>query len=704
MNYPAILRESAHRWANAFWIGTKNWTNESGESFPYYVARIGPRDPGMEFITPIDTRIISRTEDTRVFIDGVHVFDNPAEVDEVDPSIAADRMIINRFNVDVGVSVTRKVYAYVNQFHDNYHVIEYEYCNTGNIDGDEEVELAGQTLTETYFFHLHRWRQSGQAAWSGTNGQVWGKYNMIDVVGDGHVEYPVDFTAFYAWAGYERFIRNNLGSPLIHAYPDWHATIDTVGRLAGGTWTGRMQLHIDRSPGDETYVKCVPATFDTCQPHTIGWMDQDEPLAGGEESHEHYYELGILTRERPSRMFPHHADRVDPTGEFWLPKINTGDGTVSLGGHAPTEAVGPYDMAFGDCVYHSVVEAVDGLTYDAEVQIGRAFKRAGATRENRLLDYDANGDGRIETRPFDYSLVGLPLYQGDGCTACTARGSESLTKNQWVMTARDSLFQTFFRARNLYEASNRFTVYPIPEAPHAPTEFTIDGASDAIDLAWVPNTNGPSIDHWEIYRTTSFVDNLLDANGNDRNDTATDVVTKPWGTEQVTGYVKIADVPSGTTRYRDATTNLGTDYFYYLIAVGAQQPDDPKAIRGTPGGSSLQSSRYLTQSYLPANTSVGREGSVEVPATFSIESVYPNPFSSSTVLLLNLREAGRYAVKVYDSIGHVVQKKDFNFSTPGRNYLSLDMRGHASGLYIIQVVQEQSGTAAVRRVISIRRD
>jgi hypothetical protein len=109
MNYPAILRESAHDWARAFWIGTKGWMNESGESFPYYVARIGPREVGIEFTTPVDTRIISRAEDTRVLVDGVHAFDKLADVDEVDASIASDRIIINQFNVDVGVSVTRRV-------------------------------------------------------------------------------------------------------------------------------------------------------------------------------------------------------------------------------------------------------------------------------------------------------------------------------------------------------------------------------------------------------------------------------------------------------------------------------------------------------------------------------------------------------------------------------------------------------------------
>ncbi|QXD16558.1 hypothetical protein GQ464_006325 [Rhodocaloribacter litoris] len=121
--YPAILDGSGHGWARAFWIGVKDWTDERGERFPHYVARIGPREPGIEFTSPVDTRIISRYEDTEVFVDGALTFQKLAVVDEVDPDLPADRMLINQFNVDVGVTVTRKIYAYVNQFHDDYHLI-----------------------------------------------------------------------------------------------------------------------------------------------------------------------------------------------------------------------------------------------------------------------------------------------------------------------------------------------------------------------------------------------------------------------------------------------------------------------------------------------------------------------------------------------------------------------------------------------------
>ena len=710
LQWPAILRQSDHGWARGFWIGVRDWEDERGQEFPHYVSRIGPREPGIEFTSPVDTRIISRTEDSEVFVDGALAFDKLAVVDEVDPGIPADRMIVNQFNLDVGVSVTRTIYAYVNQFHDDYHLIEYEYCNTGNIDGDEEAELANQTLNDTYFFHLHRWRASGQASWTGSGGQAWGKFNMIDVVGDGHMEYPVDFTAFYSWHGFDPSVTqfDPLGAPLWQANASWHATIDTVGRLAGASWVGRAFLHVDQSVDNETYVKCTPETAATCQPAAIGWMDQDAPTAGGSETHQHYYEVGILSSERPSRMFPHYAERVEPSGEFWDPTTDAsaGHGTPAQGGYAPTEAIGPYDMAPGDCVYQAMVEGVTGLSYDAAVQIGRAYKRSDGD-DSELIAYDANSDGDITEKPFDYSTIGLPIYQGEGCSACPARGSELLTKNEWFFTIRDSLYQMFFRARDLYEASNRMEQYAIPEAPYAPLRFNIDGRPDVIELAWEPNSGGPAIDHWEIYRTTNFTDNLLDADGNGIFET----VDRPWGNEQIVGYQKIADVPTSTTSYADESANRGVDYFYYIIGVGQEQTADPYAIDGTPDGVPLHSSRYLTQSYLPATLKRPPYGDPRFGGTGRVQDarIVPNPVNLGSREGVRFSQEDRVAfynippqctIKIYTEIGELVHTIEhtngsgdeiWNLTTESRQLL-------VSGIYIavIEDLTDQGGSSILK--------
>lgn len=726
LQYPAILRNSDHGWARAFWIGTQNFTDESGTEYDYYVARIGPREPGLEFTSPVNTQIIARSEDTEVYVDDALAFDKLALVDNVDTSIPSDRMLINQFNVDVGVSVTRTVHAYVNQFHDNYHVIEYEYCNTGNTDADEQIELPDNQLEETYFYHLHRWATSQQASRTGTQGMAWGKFTMIDIVGDGHMEYPVDFTAFYTWFGYDPGVTNmnNLGAPLWTANTDWHAAHDTVGRLAGATFTGRTFLHVDQGVDDETYVRCTPETADDCQPHTLSWLDQDNPLAGGSLSHQDYYTRAILGIEHtggPSRNFPHYADIVEPSGEFWNPSTNAaaGHGAVAQGGYSPMEAVGPYDMSVGDCVYHAVAEGVAGLSYDAGVQIGRAYKQSGGDDDQRI-PYDANGDGEINESAFDYDLIGLPQYAGNGCTQCPSRGSELLTKNQWVMTARDSIFQMFFRAQDLYEASNQMTEYPIQEAPYAPVRFDIFGRPDAIELRWEPHPGGgPAIDHWELYRATAFEDNLLRATGEFRT-----APTSYGTTEIVTGYECIAgcpgtpELPPSATSFDDETADRGIDYFYYVIAVGEDQPVDPLAINGTPDGVPLRSSRYLTQSYLPATLKRPPYGQPEFGGTGTVADsrIVPNPVNlgaGNNVRFPGVEGEDRVAfynippectIKIYTEIGELVHTIEhtngsgdeiWNLTTESRQLL-------VSGIYIAVIEDLTNGDTAVRKFTVIR--
>jgi hypothetical protein len=350
---------------------------------------------------------------------------------------------------------------------------------------------------------------------------------------------------------------------------------------------------------------------------------------------------------------------------------------------------------------------VSGLSYDAGVQIGRAYKRSGSSRDEVLLSYDANGNGQIETKPFDFDLIGLPLYQGNGCTSCQERGSETLTKNQWVMTARDSLFQMFFRARDAYRASNGMTSYPVAEAPYAPVEFRIDGRPDAIELAWTPHpAGGPAIDHWEIYRTTNFTDNLLDPDGNGLYE----ITSRPGGQRLVNGYQKLAEVPTGTTNYEDRSANRGTNYFYYVVGVGNPQPNDPRAISGTPGGARLTSSRYLTQSYLPTNLKRAPYGAT---GTVKDSRIVPNPVNLGARTGVRFAEEDRVAffnippectIKIFTEVGELVHTivhtdgsgdEDWNLTTESRQLL-------VSGIYIAVIRDSNNGDQAILKFTVIR--
>ena len=711
MEWPALMRNSSHFRAKALWLGTKDWTDPNGQNWPYFVARIGPRTAGADVTFPVQNVLISRTEDTEVTVDGALSFDNVAIVDEVDPGLPADRVVHNVHNTLIGITVDRKAYGYVNQAHDDYHIIEYVYTNTGNTDDDEEIELGSQNLKDTYFFRIHRWRGSLQGAWTVSGGQVWGKFSMVDVVGDGHAEYPISFTSQYLWIGVDPEAQSQwdrIGAPLIQEN-QWVASGDSLGRLAGASFIGRTTIHADNSTSDSRYIRCTPATIDTCQPRTMGFMDSDEALTADGSPHEDYYEWGIRTRENPDRitggsqhMFPHYADRIEPSGIFWEAANDASTG--KQGGHAVTTAYGPYDFAPGESVRIAVVEAVGGLTLDASLKIGRAYKLGGADKDSDIISYDADGDGMIMQGDFDYSINQMDV-DGDGMFDSFGHGLEAMTKNQWTMTARDSMFTTLQRGLNLYAASNGMSTYPVPEAPHAPLTFSVTGRPDKVELRWDPPAGGPSRTGWVLYRTSRFEDNLYE-NCVDLNRGVSQVVDNSVHC----GYEMIAELDGGATSYDDNNLNRGTDYYYYLQAIGGPQPHDVDGITGTPGGYALRSAQSLTQTYQPVNLKRPPYGS---SGTVADARIVPNPVNLGADETVRFAQEDRVAffnipgdctIKVYTEIGelvHTIEHTDgsgdelWNLTTKSRQLL-------VSGIYIAVITDNANGEEAIQKFTVIR--
>ena len=77
-------------------------------------------------------------------------------IDELDESMPYDQMIYNLVNTQLGMTMKRKIYQFSNPYYDNFHVIEYTFINTGNINDDDEIERESGTLEEVYFYFQHR--------------------------------------------------------------------------------------------------------------------------------------------------------------------------------------------------------------------------------------------------------------------------------------------------------------------------------------------------------------------------------------------------------------------------------------------------------------------------------------------------------------------------------------------------------------------
>ena len=683
LQWPAILRGSAHTRAQAYWIGVKNWTDPSGQPWDYRVARIGLRPDGSSFFTPVETRLTARFEDTEVIVNGLQSFhritgdflpttDKIGLVDAVDPDLPADRVLYQKYRSILGIDTERWVYAYANEQHDDYHLIRRRMVNSGNTDADPEIELPGQSLQDVLFTDMYRWRGREQAADHGSNAQIWGKYTMIDIVGDGNQVYPVDFTAIYMWAGYDPVFASqswdNLGSPMIQVRRT-QAPGDTIGRLAGMSMPGRVVLHADLSPADRRYD---PDT----QPVALGWIDNDEVLAADGSPEQDYYEKGMLTRENPrvwpggsSRMFPHYADRVEPRGEFWNPSGDASRG--KSGGHSAILTYGPYQMAFGDSIYIVEAEGAAGLSYEAATDIGVAFKQGGLNRD-LTIPFDANGDGIISDIPWDYDVY--------------KNGGELLTKNQWVMTERDSLFQMMYRARDVWQASAGMTRYPIVEPPRPPRRFEVTSLPDHIALRWESMPAAPDPVQWELYRTSGYLDNLP--------------------------YTLLTVLPGSARSYEDVSVIRGAEYYYYLQAVGPPNPVDEKGLTGTPRGLPLKSGRYFTQTYLPTGlTRFPGEAVADfriVPNPLNLaadESVRLFPGGNSTLSQVDFLDIpGRCTISIYTEIGELIRRIEH---TDGSGNTTWDLTTSSrqpivSGIYLVRVVDNETGAADIKKLVVIQ--
>jgi hypothetical protein len=493
------------------------------------------------------------------------------------------------------------------------------------------------------------------------------------MVGDGHDTYPVDFTAIYLWHGYDPLFSgawNPLGSPMV---TDRGATFsapgDTIGRLAGMSMQGRIVLHADESTTDKSYN---PAN----QPVTMGWIDSDETLNADGASDHDYYELGILTRENPkfvpggsSRQFPHYADRIEPSGEFWNPTNDASTG--KQGGHAASMAYGPYEMAFGESIRVVEAEVVGGLSYKAATDVGVAYKRSGFD-DNLLIDYDANGDGVINDSPWDYSVYN--------------NGSERLTKNQWFLTTRDSMWQNMYKARDLWNASNNMTTYPVVKPPAPPRTFEIFGRPDRVEITWTTIAGEADPVSWEIYRTSDFEDKIP--------------------------YQLVTTLPGTARAYDDNSLVRGMDYYYYIVGVGPDNAVDPLGLTGTPGGKPLRSGRYFTQTYSPVN--------LKRPPGATVESfrIVPNPINlaadesvrffaggdptRSQVAFFDI--PGDCTITIYTETGEFVNRLEH---TDGRgdelwNLTTISRQPIVSGLYLIRVVDNATGEADVKKMVVIQ--
>jgi hypothetical protein len=446
LQWNAIAPRQDIQASKGIWIGSTNFTDQNNSFFPHKVVHVGPRVNGAEQFYPQEFKMVSKIEQPLVYVNGYISQDKAITINEIDTNLFADRVIINKVNTQLGISMTRRIIQFSQNFNDNYIISEYTFKNTGNVDDDPDIELPNTTLSGVYFYYLFRNAICANTRSVIGNGTGWGMNSMLDTRGDGVMTDPPDenFRAQYVWHGkFPPFtMYDNIGGPIW--YPVWNVDPeDTVGRLGASQFAGVVTLHAD--------ISATNNSDDISQPKTTSWEDSDSPLTANNDP----FNIPKMTQEYTSWMTrghksPRHAYQVEPTGlpGFLQP---TNDPALGMpGGFSFTNGYGPYTLAPRDSVKIVFAEAVSGINRELATSTGIQYKL-----------------GQISV----------------------------LQKNTVVFQSRDSLFQTFRNAITNFESG-----YAIPKPPRPPSTFSVNSDSIRISLAWtIDESNAP--ESFRIYRT-----------------------------------------------------------------------------------------------------------------------------------------------------------------------------------------------------------
>lgn len=482
LEWPARYPDQDNEAAKALWFATANYTDADqygAQFFPYKVVHVGPRgwDLSREFM-PIELKMIGKFEHPLVFVDGVDGSDLMWSdvIEGVDETLPAHRVIYNVVNTSIGLTMTRKIYGWAQQYHDNYFIYDYTFKNTGNVDKDAEIEQPDKTLEQVWIFFQYRYAVSREGATdTGLNSPRWGINAMLSTRGEASSDttvsgftYPGSYAEWlagnpdadslrcqFSWAGIHSSATYNL-----IGYPD---VKKGTGRLQGPQFVGVVTLHADKSATDKS--------DDPSQPRTTTYQQSDDPPTRPNDQ----FDAARMTDEWKWMTRGHRLPRHDEyVGDSFPDQL---EGTP--GGFSNMNGYGPYTLAPGDSIRIVLAEGVNGLNRELCKEIGKKW-----IKKNK------------------------PFILPDGTTT----NDRDVYKNAWVMTGVDSLFKSFGRARRNYLLN-----YEIPLPPPPPSFFEVTSGGDRIRLSWANNAESwPGFAGYRVYRAVARYDTTFDMIYEDR--------------------------------------------------------------------------------------------------------------------------------------------------------------------------------------------
>ena len=525
---------------------------------------------------PIDITMDGKYDHPSVLVDN-----DPAtnlqyldDVDNVDPSLPADRRINNKVQTSLGVKMERTIYAFTHPDHQNYHIQEYVFTNNGCFDKDCNTTFE-QTVEGFQVYFQYRYAISREGMIYDGNwlpqSAAWGHNTMNDVIGENPDNPALNdqfyddgkiMRAFYSWQGYHSDASfDNIGGP----------NAPGEGHLGAAQFAGVVTLHADKSPSDNS--------DDIYQPSTTWFITSDDPTTSGNDQFNETKSINEYTNYMTVGHPEQSQAEIVGSGnanQFNDPRTGSNPGGTSQG-----IGFGPYTLAPGESIRIVLAEAASGLSREMCYIVGQNWKN----------------DVFTDNYPISSDLHTHMLNQYN-------RGSgKNLYKNSWVFTGADSIIQTFKRAKYNFDLME--SGQALPETPRPPSIFNVTSGGDRIIIDWTNEAeSSPGFDGYNLYRlkfkpdTTLFAYNVNQGLLNPIDES----IATLWRLD------------AGQNEFQDVTAERGFDYFYFLEAFD----------NGTNDIKILNSSKFYTIT--------NKAASLKRPAGESFEDirVVPNPYHISS--------------------------------------------------------------------------
>jgi hypothetical protein len=631
--------------AKGLWMGAQNFYDPvEGKNKSVKVISSGPRYDAANQPQEIFSRsikLIGREQPPAIVVDNTAGSSNKLydALDEVDPNLPCDRMIVIQYNTSLGVSVTKKVLAFTQQNHNNYFIYDYVFKNTGIYNA------AGATYTQTlnnftvYFNYRTAFNgvtTTGASSTWGSFDAEWGQGVVYDDFGPPYRNRTDSLRGFYA---FYTPVKSGYGSrnPVINKGYDWDwgcpnhlgGGKNLDGLLGAAKFGGAITLFASKGTGNLFSVD------DYNQPSTVNYFNPDGNTATTTQSQYDVNAMGLRWAEMTEGHLPQSLWEMVGDGTY----ISDWNAQHSNIGGQIGEGYGPYALAQGDSIHIIFAEGVSGISWEKCREVGANWYQY-------------------------YTSAGTPTLVKPGGSTTT---SASDYQKSWVWTGKDSIIQTYLNARSNYKSN-----YDIPRSPAAPSTFKVTSMGDQIKLEWTKSSDDGASSHfggYEIYRAEGIVKDYHS------------VYEKVFDSK-TTSAILTGDMYS----WGDKTATRGFNYYYYIQSKDDGTQNDVKP--GVP----LYSSLFLTMTSVPAQLlrpSANLLGEVRV---------VPNPYDIRS-RELQFGETGPYdrimfyglppkcKLKIFTEDGTLIWQKDHTNGSGDEKWDSKTSSNQivVSGIYILNV-------------------